>query len=75
MSPEGLNYPKVIASIRTEMDSEECRSVAQVDLSMVRKGRRCETTNSRVMGLAVAWYHSGETSVEISIPCFHEGWS
>ncbi|RWW00623.1 hypothetical protein BHE74_00053541 [Ensete ventricosum] len=33
----------------------------------------CKTTDSRAMGLAAPWYRRGETSVESSIPCSHEG--
>ncbi|RWW41516.1 hypothetical protein BHE74_00052997 [Ensete ventricosum] len=40
---------------------------------MARKGRRCETTDSRAMGLTVPWYRRGRTSVEASIPCSHGG--
>ncbi|RZR74021.1 hypothetical protein BHM03_00031135 [Ensete ventricosum] len=29
--------------------------------------------DSSVMGMAASWYHRGETSVETSIPCSHEG--
>ncbi|RWW66445.1 hypothetical protein BHE74_00026178 [Ensete ventricosum] len=72
-SPEGLSYPKAIASVRMEMDSGECHSTAEADLPMARKGRRYEATDSRAMGLAVPWYHKGGTSVEVSICCSHGG--
>ncbi|RRT34089.1 hypothetical protein B296_00044484 [Ensete ventricosum] len=38
-----------------------------------RKGCKCKTTDSRVMGLAAPWYRGGEASVESSIPCSHGG--
>ncbi|RWW77500.1 hypothetical protein BHE74_00014337 [Ensete ventricosum] len=40
---------------------------------MARKGCRCETTDSRVMGLAVLWYRRGGTFVEALIPCPYGG--
>ncbi|RZS27156.1 hypothetical protein BHM03_00060590 [Ensete ventricosum] len=33
---------------------------------MARKGHRCETMDSRAMGLVVPWYRKGGTSVEAS---------
>ncbi|RWV83475.1 hypothetical protein GW17_00054908, partial [Ensete ventricosum] len=33
----------------------------------------CEATDSRAMGIATLWYHSGETSIESSIPCSQGG--
>ncbi|RWW70057.1 hypothetical protein BHE74_00022293 [Ensete ventricosum] len=53
------------------MDLEECHSTIEADLPMARKGRRCEATDNRVMGLVVPWYRKDETSVESSIPCSH----
>ncbi|RWW38973.1 hypothetical protein BHE74_00055739 [Ensete ventricosum] len=38
-----------------------------------RKGCRCKSMDSRVMGLAAPWYRGGGTSVESSIPCSHGG--
>ncbi|RZS16289.1 hypothetical protein BHM03_00048261 [Ensete ventricosum] len=35
--------------------------------------KECETTDSRVMGLAVLWYRRGGTFVEASIPCSYGG--
>ncbi|RWW27696.1 hypothetical protein GW17_00007865 [Ensete ventricosum] len=55
------------------MDSEGCHSATEADLPIARKGCRCETMDSRVMGLAMLWYRKGGTSVEASIPCSHGG--
>ncbi|RRT36639.1 hypothetical protein B296_00042526 [Ensete ventricosum] len=57
MSPEGLNYLKSKASIRKEVDSEECYNAIEADLPIVEKRCRCKATDSRAMGLAVPWYH------------------
>ncbi|RWV91933.1 hypothetical protein GW17_00045739 [Ensete ventricosum] len=38
MSPKGLSYPKSKASVRKEVDSEECHSAAEADLPIVKKG-------------------------------------
>ncbi|RWW57928.1 hypothetical protein BHE74_00035256 [Ensete ventricosum] len=73
MSPEGINYLKSKASVRKEVDSEECYNAVEADLPIVEKRCRCKATDSRVMGLAVSWYHRGGTSVESSIPCSHGG--
>ncbi|RRT45365.1 hypothetical protein B296_00046667 [Ensete ventricosum] len=72
-SPEGLSYPKAIASVRMEIGLEECHSAAEADLPMARNEHKCEATYSRAMGLAVPWYCRGKTSVEASIPCSHGG--
>ncbi|RZR78904.1 hypothetical protein BHM03_00004440 [Ensete ventricosum] len=69
----GAQLPKNKASVRKEMDLEECHSVAEADLPMARKGRRCEAMDSRAMGLVVLWYRKGETFMEASIPCCHGG--
>ncbi|RRT84340.1 hypothetical protein B296_00003617 [Ensete ventricosum] len=39
----------------------------------VKKGRRCKTTDSRVMGSTTPWYRRDRTSIESSIPCSHGG--
>ncbi|RWW76260.1 hypothetical protein BHE74_00015660 [Ensete ventricosum] len=67
----GAQLPKSKPSVRKEMNSEECHSIAEADLPIARKGRRCEATDSRAMGLAAPWYRRGGTSVESSIPCSH----
>ncbi|RWV86667.1 hypothetical protein GW17_00051408 [Ensete ventricosum] len=36
-SPEGLSYPKAIASVRKEVDSEERHSTAEVDLPIAKE--------------------------------------
>ncbi|RRT61396.1 hypothetical protein B296_00044209 [Ensete ventricosum] len=36
-SPEGLSYPKSKASVRKEVDSEECHSAAEADLPIAKK--------------------------------------
>ncbi|RWW60013.1 hypothetical protein BHE74_00033022 [Ensete ventricosum] len=36
-SLEGLSYPKSKASVRREVDSEECQSAAEADLPIVKK--------------------------------------
>ncbi|RWW49614.1 hypothetical protein BHE74_00044191 [Ensete ventricosum] len=72
-STKGLNYLKSKASVRKEVDLEECYNAIEADLPIVEKRCRCKATNSRAMGLAVPWYHRGETSVESSIPCSHGG--
>ncbi|RWW33530.1 hypothetical protein GW17_00001743 [Ensete ventricosum] len=69
----GAQLPTNKASIRKNMNSEECHSAAEADLPMVRKRRRCEATDSKVMSLVMPWYHRGGTSVEASIPCSHGG--
>ncbi|RRT61474.1 hypothetical protein B296_00017325 [Ensete ventricosum] len=72
-SPEGLSYPK--AKHRSERRwTRRSATVPQRQIYQLRKkGRRCKTTNSRVMSLAAPWYRSGETSVESSILCSHGG--
>ncbi|RRT56270.1 hypothetical protein B296_00043886 [Ensete ventricosum] len=67
----GTQLLKNKASVRKEMDSEECHSVVEADLPMARKECRYEAMDSRAMGLAVPWYHRGGTSMEASIPCSH----
>ncbi|RZR72460.1 hypothetical protein BHM03_00013695 [Ensete ventricosum] len=41
-SPEGLNYPKSKASVRKEVGSEECHSVAEADLPIAKKGMQIQ---------------------------------
>ncbi|RWW54505.1 hypothetical protein BHE74_00038912 [Ensete ventricosum] len=41
-SPEGLSYPKVIASARKEVDSEEHHSAAEADLLIVKEGTQMQ---------------------------------
>ncbi|RRT31884.1 hypothetical protein B296_00059139 [Ensete ventricosum] len=67
----GAQLPKSKMSVRKEIDSEECHSTAEADLPITRKGRGCETMDSRAMGLVALWYHRGGTFVESSIPCSH----
>ncbi|RWV99954.1 hypothetical protein GW17_00037112 [Ensete ventricosum] len=44
----GAQLPKNKASVRKEMDLEECHSAAEADLPMARKERRCEATDMLV---------------------------
>ncbi|RRT45071.1 hypothetical protein B296_00027607 [Ensete ventricosum] len=69
----GAQLPNSKASIRKEVDSEECHSVTEADLPITKKGRRYKATDSRAMGLAAPWYRRGGTFVESSIPCSHGG--
>ncbi|RWW13284.1 hypothetical protein GW17_00023011 [Ensete ventricosum] len=41
-SPEGLSYPKAIASIRKEVDSEERHSAAEADLPIAKEGTQMQ---------------------------------
>ncbi|RWW76651.1 hypothetical protein BHE74_00015248 [Ensete ventricosum] len=71
MSPEGLSYPKSKASVKKEVDSEEC-PVSQKRIYRSRRKRlKCKATDCRAMGLAAPWYCRGGTFVESSIPCSH----
>ncbi|RWV77805.1 hypothetical protein GW17_00061323, partial [Ensete ventricosum] len=69
----GTQLPKSKASVRKEVDSEECHSAIETDLPIAKNGRRCKATDSRVIGLAVPWYRRGRTSMESSIRCSHGG--
>ncbi|RWV86190.1 hypothetical protein GW17_00051941 [Ensete ventricosum] len=52
----GAQLPKSKVSVGKEIDSEECHSTIKANLSMVRKRRKCEATDSRAMGLVAPWY-------------------
>ena len=54
------------ASIRMEVDSEECHRDISIDRE--EKGYRCEETDSRAMGMAAPWYRRGGTSVQVIDP-------
>ncbi|RRT68013.1 hypothetical protein B296_00006913 [Ensete ventricosum] len=69
----GAQLPKSKVLVRKEIDSEECHSTIKANLSMVRKGRKCEATDSRAMGLVAPWYRRGKIFVESSIHCSHGG--
>ncbi|RWW70055.1 hypothetical protein BHE74_00022294 [Ensete ventricosum] len=55
-------------SVGKEIDSEECHSTIKANLSMVRKGRKCEATDSRAMGFVAPWYR-GDKIVQSGICC------
>ncbi|CAL9072921.1 unnamed protein product [Musa textilis] len=61
------------SSVRLKVDSKECHNAAEANLPIMKKGCRCETTDSSAMGVAVPWYRRGGTSGESSIPCSHRG--
>ncbi|RWW73820.1 hypothetical protein BHE74_00018267 [Ensete ventricosum] len=42
MSPERLSYPKAIASVRKEVDSEERHSAAEADLPIAKEGTQMQ---------------------------------
>ncbi|RWV78278.1 hypothetical protein BHE74_00058371 [Ensete ventricosum] len=54
----GAQLPKSKASVRIEVDWEECHNAAKVDLPIVKKGTQIKATGS-VMGLATPWYRRG----------------
>ncbi|RRT38948.1 hypothetical protein B296_00048009, partial [Ensete ventricosum] len=59
-SPVKLNYPKSSIS-RMEVNFEERHSTIEANLLITKKGHRCETIDSKVMGMAAPWYHRGKT--------------
>ncbi|RRT78100.1 hypothetical protein B296_00008214 [Ensete ventricosum] len=61
---KGAQLPESKASIRMEVDLEECHSVVEADLP-ITKGRRCKATNSSAI--------KGRTFVESLIPCSDRG--
>ncbi|RZR99019.1 hypothetical protein BHM03_00028491 [Ensete ventricosum] len=42
MSPEGLSYPKGKASVRREVDSDECHNATEADLPIMKKGTQIQ---------------------------------
>ncbi|RRT40450.1 hypothetical protein B296_00031864 [Ensete ventricosum] len=60
----GAQLPKSKASVRKEVDSEKCHSVAEADLQ-IAKGRRFKATDSRAMG----WQRHG--TAEAGLPWSH----
>ncbi|RRT38339.1 hypothetical protein B296_00037179 [Ensete ventricosum] len=57
MSPKGLSYPKSKASVRKEVDLEECHSAAEADLPIVKKGTQRQDFR-RVIDPLLSWRES-----------------
>ncbi|RZS26736.1 hypothetical protein BHM03_00060119, partial [Ensete ventricosum] len=60
----GTQLPKNQASVRMEADSKECYSIAEADLSIKKKGHRCEAMENSIMGMVAPWYRRSGISVE-----------
>ncbi|RRT43457.1 hypothetical protein B296_00054696 [Ensete ventricosum] len=69
----GTQLPKNQASVRMEADSKECYSIAEADLSIKKKGRRCEAMENSIMGMVAPWYRRSGTSVESLINFIMDG--
>ncbi|RWW67892.1 hypothetical protein BHE74_00024631 [Ensete ventricosum] len=72
-SPERLSYPSAMHWSEREWTRRSVTVPQRRIYRSQRKGRRCKTMDSRVMGLAAPWYRRSRTSVESSIPCSHGG--
>ncbi|RWW51863.1 hypothetical protein BHE74_00041753 [Ensete ventricosum] len=63
----------VIGIISGLCSSTSQRTKPKADLSIKKKGCRCEAMENSIMGMVAPWYHRGGTSVESLIPCSHRG--
>ncbi|RRT31817.1 hypothetical protein B296_00057581 [Ensete ventricosum] len=72
-SPVGLSYLKAKRRLERRWIQRSTTVPQRWIYRSRRKGCRCKTMDSRVMGLAAPWYRRGVTSVESSIPCSHGG--
>ncbi|RWW34709.1 hypothetical protein GW17_00000515 [Ensete ventricosum] len=61
----GTQLPKNQASVRMEADSKECYSIAEADLSIKKKGHRCEAMENSIMGMVAPWFGQLEQWVNL----------
>ncbi|RZS02627.1 hypothetical protein BHM03_00032698 [Ensete ventricosum] len=65
-SPVGLSHPKAKRRLERRWTQRSTTVPQRRIYRSRRKGRRCEATDSRAMGLVAPWYRRGGTSVESS---------